>query len=308
MLASIIFIYSGFKNGFLYSGLELLLTISVGFVFETFNITINQHYSYPNSFFYIGKVPISILVGWYIIFMFGKFWSIILLAIISSLKKQKTTSIFTNISLIPIIILLTAYIASTMVLLIDPLATRLKWWEWYEPAPYLDVPIGEIYGIFFASCLIGIVFWGVFYYFEIDTSVSYNRLDILMVICYELLCVILLLWSIDTSTSNNDVLIGSSVIYIVTQLPVVFISLIYIFSDDYTLLIEQEFFKFRIINYTGYVISLILFIMIFFSMDLLIPLNTGIISIHMILIQFFFLVTLFNIHLTLKIKEISNQN
>ena len=111
----IIFTYSAIKNSMKYAIIELLLAFSVGFIFETFNININQHYSYPYSFFYIGIVPISILVGWYTIFMFGKFWTLLFIGIVNSFKDNKPINITSRISFIPIIVLSTAYLAAAIV-------------------------------------------------------------------------------------------------------------------------------------------------------------------------------------------------
>ena len=56
--AIIVFLSSCKLFGIKTASIELIITIVFALIFETYNLTINQHYSYSNDFFYIGQVSV----------------------------------------------------------------------------------------------------------------------------------------------------------------------------------------------------------------------------------------------------------
>ena len=137
---------------------------------------------------------------------------------------------------------MTALIGAVLVTFFDPLATRLQWWIWkaVEPTPYLGIPVGEIYGVFLATsiALILIVFVRVILVKETYSTLQLRfekltTMDIFIVVYYEIFCLIIFYWNIITSISNNDVLMGTLISYLGTQLVPFVIILLYINSGKF---------------------------------------------------------------------------
>lgn len=283
LIALIIFYYSSKKNNFSFALIEFFVIIAFGFIFETYNINIGQHYSYPTSYIFFDKVPLSILIAWYTIFMFGKFWTQLLLSINREFENN-------DYSIIPLIIISSAIIATTIGYLIDPIATRLQWWEWYEPTPFLNVPIGEFFGIFIATSLIGSIYWILLIIFSQRTgfklSIKFQfitRIDWIMVLAYEAMIFILLFWNILAAVDDNDPLIGSTVTFFATQVIIVIILLIIFDKNDFQndiLKLPKNIFIFQTMILIGSIISALLIIL---TMIAMFNNGFGVRSLHMIL-------------------------
>jgi uncharacterized membrane protein len=308
--AIILFIWSAKTFTLRFALFEFLTAFLFALFFETFNINFNNHYSYPNSYFYIGKVSLEVLIGWYTIYMFGKFWIITIL----SLFKEKNESHPKTYNY-PLFILTNAYVSAVVVMLIDPIASRTEWWKWFEPTPFLGVPVGEIYGIFisvvFISSLIWILYNFLSKYFEknIYVTKSFDIYDLIIFIVYELYCLIGMGITVITANDNNDVMMGVTVVFLATQI-MPFISMMLYFSsngfntsfDSFHSEHRQLFGISRIIMF---VLSGILLVVVILS--ILPQTNTlfpSVTSLHMILTQFFMVVFGFSIFFYLKIRSL----
>lgn len=288
LMTPLIFIYSVKRNSVKIALLEILVVFSSAFVFETFNI-VNGHYSYPNSYIYFGAVPLSIIFGWYILFMIGKFWTNLILSFNKNVQN--------DVTIVPISILLIAFASATLGLLIDPIATRLKWWEWYEPAPYLNVPIGELYGIFIAISIIGGIYWLVTWILSniSEFQVKYifeeqEKMDLLMIALYEFICLVLVIWSIENAIDNNDVLMGAITTYLATQIVVMVVLIQVLVKEDvrngFHELKKHHVLYFRLFLGICFLFSFIMLlssILVLIKFQFLFPLIQ---SMHMILFQF----------------------
>lgn len=301
--AILLFLYSSKKNSLYISIVEFTTAFLFGLIFETFNIQ-NAHYSYPYSYFYIGQVPISIIVTWYTIFIFGKYWtqSILYFYSLNQSNRQK------KYHFIPLSILLTGVIASTFALVIDPIATRLRWWEWYEAAPFLGVPIGEFYGIFIAICLLSSIYWILYFilsnYIKKDsfkiTFSDFQKIDFLPFVLYEIIILLLGYWSYLASSNSQDVLNGALVPIIATQI-IVFIWLTLLIDTSNVLKVDPHYTQ------KLYVLVLLLILIgaLFFISTLLVvffQFYKNIKSIHMIFFALSLCFTLIGISLFLKIN------
>ena len=307
----ILFVYSSRKNTLKVSLLEFFTAFLFGLVFETYNIQ-QGHYSYPNSYFYIGKVSVSVLIGWYTVFMLGKYFSQSILYFYTLARERKEKSYH----FIPFIIILTGLIGSTFSYIIDPIATRTQWWVWYEPTPFLDVPIGELYGIFIATCTVSIVFWILYLVYKHFTRQEmititlngFRTIDFIPFTVYEILVLLLGYWSYSTSLSNGDVLIGSVVTIIATQIIVFIWLLLYIDNIDEikVKIIRKDNFIYIsvILILLGAIFVFLSLIIILFSITL--PFFNKTVSIHMILFSFGLSFVLLGFGVFLKKQENKN--
>jgi len=150
--AILLFIWSARTFSLKFALFEFITAFSFALIFETYNITVSAHYSYPNSYFYIGKVSVEVLIAWYTVYLFGKYWIITILSL-----TRKTANISSLKFLYPTLFIANAYISATLVMLIDPFASKTEWWKWFESTPFLGVPVGELYGIFISVVFISIL-------------------------------------------------------------------------------------------------------------------------------------------------------
>jgi uncharacterized membrane protein len=306
--AIILFIWSVKTFTFKFALFEFLTAFGFALFFETFNINFNNHYSYPNSYFYIGKVSLEVLIGWYTIYMFGKFWIITIL----SLFKEKN-ELHPKTYNYPLFILANAYVSAVVVMLIDPIASRTEWWKWDEPTPFLGVPVGEIYGIFisvvFISSLIWILYNFLSKYFEktIYVTKNFDIYDLIIFIIYEFYCLVGMGITVIAANDNNDVMMGVTVVFLATQI-MPFISIMLYFSSNGFNTSFNRFYSehrqfFGISRIIMFVLSGILFVIV--TLSILPQTNTlfpPITSLHMVLTHFFMVVFGFTIFLYLKIR------
>ena len=307
----ILFVYSSRKNTLKISLLEFFTAFLFGLVFETYNIQ-QGHYSYPNSYFYIGKVSVSVLIGWYTVFILGKYFSQSILYFYTLHRERKEKSYH----LIPFIIILTGLIGSTFSYVIDPIATRTQWWVWYEPTPFLGVPIGELYGIFIATCSVSIVFWILYLVYNHYTRQEIMRItlnefrtiDFIPFTIFEILILLLGYWSYTTSLSNGDVLMGALVTIIATQIIVFIWLLLYIDNIDE---IKVKFIQKDNFNYISVILILLGAIFVFLSLIIIFfPFTLSFfnktVSIHMVLFSIGLSFVLLGISVLLKKQENPN--
>lgn len=92
IISIILFVYSTKKNSFHISLLKFFTSFLFGLILKTFNIQ-NKYYSYPYSYFYIGKVPVSVIITWYTIFIHGKSDPINTLFLFFNRPKEKKQTI-----------------------------------------------------------------------------------------------------------------------------------------------------------------------------------------------------------------------
>jgi hypothetical protein len=244
-----------------------------------------------------------------VIFLFGKFWIVVLLSLFSKNKKNNP-----SISNYPFYILTNAYISAVVVMLIDPIASRTEWWKWFEPTPFLGVPVGEIYGIFisvvFISTLIWILHSLLSKYFEkpIYISKNLNRYDLIIFVFYEIYCLVGTGLTIAAASDNNDVLMGVFVIFLATQIMPFVTVMIFLSSDEFNNYLKQKYTQNSNI-FSSTLILMIILSGIASSVVILsiLPQTSNffppITSIHMILTQFALLIIGFTVFLNLKIKH-----
>ena len=121
--AVILFLCSCRRFGVRTASIELIITILFALIFETYNIAINQHYAYPNDFFYIGQVSVSLLFCWYYKLSISKYFTTLLLSINKAQTIEKS-----DFSVLPFYIVMTALIGAAFVTFFDTLSTSLQWW------------------------------------------------------------------------------------------------------------------------------------------------------------------------------------
>jgi uncharacterized membrane protein len=301
--AIILFIWSAKTFTIKFALFEFLTAFLFALFFETFNINFNNHYSYPNSYFYIGKVSVEVLIGWYTIYLFGKFWIITILSLFNE-KNEFTPKTYNY----PLFILANAYISAVVVMLIDPIASRTEWWKWFEPTPFLGVPVGELYGIFISVVFISSLIWVLHNFLS---KYFFDSYDLVIFIVYELYCLIGMGITVIAANDNNDVLMGVTVVFLATQILPFTSMMLYLSSNGFNTSFASIYHERKqfidISKILMFVLSGILLLTIILS--ILPQTNTifpSITSLHMILTQFFMVIFGISIFFHLKIKSLKS--